>query len=422
MAALLRHAPVRALRRSPGLSALMIVTLAFGLAVWVTTYAVAQSFEQDPMRDVANLWRVELVRHTELREILRGTDMGFVSELPSLMLSPREVEELSRTAIPARVAAVTSADLPFEAPNEPPRLAGARFAGRDAFALFGIRLVAGRAFEEEKRELLISEEDARRWFGGSGQALRKTLRVAGEEWQVTGVVAAGAAVGRRMHRSDDAADPELWVPFADAVRLGVLPFSRHPGPRTTPAANGDFYFASLWVELPDEGAIGRFRSRLERWAAAHPDAGVPRIRRYQEWSGFLGAPPPYRVFELFGAVTLAACCLTLARLFSTRNRLHLRDIALRRALGASRLSLLGDALFEGFVIVAAGVFAGVLLGIGALQLLGVALPFLSNPAGLQRSSLVFGSAVGLVVGLGAALLPAWRASAEPPARGLKVAA
>src|SRR5437868_15132344 len=95
-ASFLRLAPVRALRRSPGLNALIVATLAFGLAVWLTTHAMAASFERDPARGTADLWRVELVRYPELREILAGTDMQFASEPPSPVLTAADVKDLSR--------------------------------------------------------------------------------------------------------------------------------------------------------------------------------------------------------------------------------------------------------------------------------------------------------------------------------------
>ncbi len=421
-ASFLRLAPVRALGRSPGLNALIVATLAFGLAVWLTTHALAASFERDPSRGTAGLWRVELVRYPQIREILAGTDMQFVSELPSLVLSPAEVEDLSRPPDPVRSAAVTTAEVPFEEPGGGPRTSWVRFAGRDALALFSVRLAAGRVFDDGKRELLVSEQGAQRWFGGSAAAVGRKLRVCGEEWAIAGVVAADAGVGRRMHLTDDAGEDALWMPFGDAVRLGVLPFQRHPAPRTTKTANGDFYFASLWVELPDAAAVERFRGWLARWSAAHPGAGAPRIRRYQEWSGVLGTPPAYRAVELFGAATLAACCLTLVRLFHTRNRLHERDIALRRAVGASRRSLLGEALVEAGVIVGVAALGGVVLAAGALDLLDLTMPGQNDSIALSGWSAVAGGAIGVAAGIVAAVLPAWRACAQPPARALRGAA
>ncbi|HET9599630.1 MAG TPA: FtsX-like permease family protein [Anaeromyxobacteraceae bacterium] len=421
MASLLRHAPVRALRRSPALTALMVATLAFGLAVWLTAHSVVWSLERDPMRDVAGLWRVELVRHPELRDILRGTDMASSAELPQMVLSPAEVESLSRSGVPARTAAVTSGELPIEAHDGRPAIAAAIFVDGDAFSLFAIRLAAGRPFEEGRRELLLSERDATARFGGAAGALARDVVVAGETWRVAGVVASGAAEGRRLHVADRPADPVLWMPFPAALRLGVLPARRHPAPRTGPATgpNGDFAFASLWLELADADAVSRMRAWLGAWAAAHPGAGAPRLRRYQEWSGVLGSPPAYRVLELLGALTLGACSLTLARLFHTRQRLHQLDVALRRALGATRTALLRDALVEGAAIAAGGVVAGLLLAAGALQLLDAAVPVQGASLALKGSRVAFGVLVGVGVGLAAALVPAWRISAEPPARALR---
>src|SRR4051812_24294579 len=197
---LLRLAPVRALRRAPALNAMILATLAFGLSVWLAANAMASSFEVDPMRNAAHLFRVELVRYPELREILRGTDMQSGAEMPSLVLSPGEVEELSRSSIPVRTAAATTAEVPFEEPGTGVvRMGFARFAGRDAFEMFAVRLAAGRVFEEGANEVLVSEGDARRWFGGSAAAVGRTLRVCGEDRRISGVVATGAAAGRRMH-------------------------------------------------------------------------------------------------------------------------------------------------------------------------------------------------------------------------------
>jgi putative ABC transport system permease protein len=204
--------------------------------------------------------------------------------------------------------------------------------------------------------------------------------------------------------------------------LGVLPFQRHAAARTTSAANGDFDFASLWVELPDAASVARFRELLGRWSAAHPAAGFPRIRSYQQWSGVVGTPWAYRVVELFGAATLAACCLTLVRLFHTRNRLHERDIALRRAVGASRRSLLGEALVEAGVIVGVAALCGVLLAAGALEFLDLTMPSQIVSFAMSASSAVVGVAIGVVAGIVAALLPAWRACAQQPARALRAAA
>ncbi len=401
---------------------MIVATLAFGVSVWLTSFAMAWSFEFDPMRDSARLWRVELVRYTDIGKILRGTDMASASELPSLVLSPAEVEDLSRSPIPTRSAAVTAGELPFEEPGPGHvRIGWARFAGRDAFGLFGVRLAAGRLFDEDKNELLISESDAGRWFGGPEQAVGRTLRLSGAEWRVAGVVAAQAAVARRMHLADSGGEDVLWIPFRDVLRLGVLPVERHPAPRDAAFANGDFAFASLWVELRDAAAVEQYREWLGRWSAAHRSAGVPRIRRYQEWSGVLGTPPAYQVVKLFGVVTLAACCLTLVRLFHTRNRLHARDIALRRALGASRRSLLGESLAEAALIVAVAALAGVLLAAAGLQLINLALAARNVGFTLPVQRAVAGGAIGMVAGILAAILPAWRACAAPPARALRAA-
>ncbi|GAA0807021.1 ABC transporter permease [Spirilliplanes yamanashiensis] len=132
-----------------------------------------------------------------------------------------------------------------------------------------------------------------------------------------------------------------------------------------------------------------------------------------------------RILLGFAAVALFVGIFLILNTFSIIVAQRTRELALLRALGANRRQVIGSVLVEALVIgfvaailgLAAGVGAGAALawafgtfGAGGLQLAGVGLPM---------SAVVSAFAVGVVVTVVAAVLPAIRASRIPPVAALQ---
>jgi putative ABC transport system permease protein len=405
--------------RTPGLTALVVLTLSFGLAVWLVTNSARRSFEEDPLQHVTGLYRVELVRFEEFGRALAGTDMRMVSQTPKLILSEAEVRSFSSSPIPSRVAPITAATLPALPDGRTPSQERARFVGHHAFDLFGLRLSAGRPLSADAardRELVLSNEAARSWFGGESSALGRRVQLNGAPWTVVGVLVDQAAAGRRLHFTDGVTDPALWLPFEAAAAMNVVPSTRH----AAPAAAGGMLHASLWVELPTTAAVEAYTQFARQTAAAQGlPAGSVRLRSYREWSGVLGAPPAYRVFELFGVVVLIACAASVVRLLHTRFRMRAGELAIRRAIGAARIDVFGELLCEAALISMLGAVAGVLLSAGMLAALVLVFPVDAAMIRLSPDRILAGLGIGLGVGLLAAVVPAWRLCREPVAHALR---
>ena len=128
----------------------------------------------------------------------------------------------------------------------------------------------------------------------------------------------------------------------------------------------------------------------------------------------------------FAGVALFVGVFLIINTFSIIVAQQTRELALIRAIGASRRQVLGSVLFEAIVI---GLVASVLglaagLGVGA-SLAALAASFSTVPmAGVAMpvSALVGGLAIGVLVTVVAALLPAIRASRIPPVAALQEAA
>lgn len=121
----------------------------------------------------------------------------------------------------------------------------------------------------------------------------------------------------------------------------------------------------------------------------------------------------------FAAVTLFVSAFLIWNTFTIVVAQRTRELALLRAVGASRrqvaAAVIGEGLVVGVAASAVGIGAGVLLGIGLQRLivsLGVALPL--NDVVFQTRTAVLGLAVGLGVTLVSVIGPARRATSVPP--------
>jgi putative ABC transport system permease protein len=95
---------------------------------------------------------------------------------------------------------------------------------------------------------------------------------------------------------------------------------------------------------------------------------------------------------------------------------RIREIGVRRALGATRRDILGQFLAEAAMIGLGGGIAGILLGIA----LSIAIEQLAGVRTLiSVTSIAVAFAVSLVVGVVFGIMPAWRASRQDPVVSLR---
>jgi putative ABC transport system permease protein len=127
---------------------------------------------------------------------------------------------------------------------------------------------------------------------------------------------------------------------------------------------------------------------------------------------------------IFGAIALLVGTFVISNTFSILVAQRTRELALLRALGASRAQVLGSVLLEASVIGAISAVIG-LFG-GLLMAKGVTAGISASGAQLPNSSLVIAPntivlslVIGLVVTLLASLLPAVRATRVPPLAALR---
>jgi putative ABC transport system permease protein len=299
--------------------------------------------------------------------------------------------------------------------GEPERVPVARVTA-GYFEVLGVTPVIGRGFRPEEnvagnhRVAVLSHGLWQRRFAGDLDLVGRSVQVNGFAYTVVGVLPAdfrplgSLAFGERV---------ELWRPLApddnqtggrDSRNLRVVG-RLNPG-------------VSLDQAREELAATARV---LER---THPDTnqgrGVALVPLREQV--VRGARPA--LLLLLGAVALVllSACTNVANMLLARAGGRRGELAIRRALGASRRHLVAELVGEGLLLGLLGGVAGAFLaygGIHALVALGPGdIPRLDE-IGVDLRVLGFTLALSLGAGLLVGFAPAWYASSVDPGEGLR---
>jgi putative ABC transport system permease protein len=225
----------------------------------------------------------------------------------------------------------------FTGGGDAERLSGMRVSA-DYFEVTGARLALGRPIQREdepRSVVLISHGLWQRRFGGTPDAIGKSMVLNGEAFTIVGIL-----------RPDFVAlvrDAEIVVPYSPATDVRrknrAQAFLRviarlHPGITVTQATD-------------DLNAIDK-RLREEYPESHGADTGVRVVPLHQEVSG----PSSSMLWLLVGAVVLVllVACANIANLFLVRGTAYRRELAVRAALGASRSRIVGQLLAEALML------------------------------------------------------------------------
>ena len=387
---------VRSFRKSPALTASIVLTLALCIGATTAIFSVVYTVLFRPL-PFADPGQILLVRTT-------WKDMGSSFSVGNWADVKRQATTFEHF-VPAYGESFNLAGS-----DTPENVDGAR-VGADYFALLGVRPALGRSFLPEEAApgradvVLLSDGIWRRRFGAEPGVVGREVRLDGRPHTVIGVMP--AAMDYTLF------DEELWVPTA-----------------FTPAqlAMHDEHYLTVLGRLKPGVAAARAEAEMRslgRWLeTTYPkdnrDRAIVMAPLMEE---LVGDYRP-RLFVLLGAVgfVLLIACANIANLLLARGAARSREIAIRAAIGAGRGHLLRQALTESLVLAGAGGLLGLLAGYWGVSLLAALGPEdVPRLAQARVDGPVLAFALGLTVlsGLAFGLAPALRTAARLPHEALK---
>ena len=344
----------RALLRSPGFTTTAILALAVGIgantAVVSIVYAIV--LRPLPFADPARLVRIYETNHAQ------GLERGDVSAGTFEQIRAR-ASTLDSMALFMDREWLLSFGSGSVAEMESVRGA---IVSPSLFPMLGVAPVLGRTFRAEQDqpppygdsdETIISHGLWQRRFGGHADVIGRTLQLEGRRrLTIVGVMPAGF---------DFPARTEYWRNLVFRRVIG-------PDERATRYLEG---IARLkpGVTIEDARAdLGAIAAQLAiEYPASNAGYGV-RIDRLDEVATGGMAPALLMILGAVGCVLLIACA-NVANLMLARATTKTKEIAIRAALGATRLRLLRERMLECAMLAGAGALGGLVLGYWGLRTL-----------------------------------------------------
>ena len=388
----------RTLVKSPGFTAVAVLTLGLGIGANASIFSVVHAVLLRPLP-----FR-EPERLVELGESREDRGWSFTSFTHANFW---DLEDQSRSF--ESVGAIRNGSINLTGFDFPERLSlGAVSAG--FFRTLGVTPVAGRLFVAgedaagaDVRKAILSNGLWARRFGSDPGIVGRTISLDGSGYLVLGVLPRG----------------EPWLNAADVFV---------PLQRTTPADRGSFELQMVGRLAP---GVTPERARTELAGLARgittrfPDEAKGLGFAMEPSSRWIASDGLRRaLWVLLGAVgfLLLIACVNLANLSLAKATGRIRERALRSALGASRGRLVRQALTESMLLSGVGAMAGLLLALGVIRVLGSldpgGIPRLDQ-VGLNLPVLGFTALATVMTGLVTGIIPALHAAQHTPGSALR---
>jgi predicted permease len=311
------------------------------------------------------------------------------------------------------VAITIGASFNLTGDGAPEHIDGARVSS-SFFSVFGAKTMIGRELLPEEDEpgkpqtVILSYGFWQRRFGADPEVLNKTLHLNGNPFIIVGVMRADFTLNKEVMpavNGIEKADLLLPLPMSESARSN--------------RGNEDFnIFAKLKPGVTRVQAQAEMNVIAERMKQQYPgnypaNGGltISVVPLLEQVVGDIGQALPI----LFGAVVfvLLIACANVANLLLARATIRQKEIAIRTAVGASRLRIFRQLLTESLALALTGGLAGLglaLLAVKALRLFAPEnIPRL-HEIGIDMRVMTFTFAIALLTGVVFGLIPALRAS------------
>ena len=390
---------LRSLLKRPGFTAIALLALALGIGANTAIFSLVNAVILQPLpyRDPDRLISVYGTRNRSTQGSVGPTDF---------------LDYRSQNKTFEQFAASGSMMLPMNltGSGEPERLNASIITG-NYFDTFGVRPALGRGFSLENEKTgqdhvtVLSHAFWQTRFGGDPNIVNKTINLDGKAYEVLGVMPAEVVLPQPA---------QLWVP----INFDADPEMKMRNARFLRGIGRLKEGVTLDQAQTDTDLIA---AQLEQ---QYPDSNTGWSLRLIPLREILVGGSRTMLFILFGAVgfVLLIACANVANLLLVRAAARQKEIAMRTALGASRLRIIRQMITESLLLAIFGGALGALLAVAGVKLLVSfsedSIPRTANVK-IDATVLAFTLLISLATGLLFGLAPAIRTMKENLVDALK---
>lgn len=405
---------LRRLRRSPGFAAIVVTTIALGIAATTTIFSLVDGvlLRPLPFPDADRLVSLQTLERVDTPDHSRGAGV-----VPNDTSYPNFYDWRTLNKSFSSIAAYQTGGIVFASQSGAPaqRINGAEVSA-GFFATLGVLPAFGRDFQpaDEQagvRTVVLSHDFWSNNFSADRSILGRTILINDTPHTVVGIMPAGFSFPISN------SPPALWLNSGREAE-GTNPSAQQRG------YNQLSVVGRLRPGVTVAKAKAEMDSIAQQLAARYPDndakeTGVSVVPQLQDLVG--DVQTPLRILFAAVACLLLIVCANVAGLLLTRTSIRRNEFAIRAAIGASRVQILRQLIVESLILALAGGAVGLLITTVTLRFLPSFLP-----ASLPRASeisanpeiFLFAIGISLLTGLLFGVFPAWQASHQDPAKSL----
>jgi putative ABC transport system permease protein len=425
---------VRSLRRNPALTALMVLTLAVGVAASVSTLTILHMMSSDPIPQKSSRLFVPLIDNGPVEGYTPGEDPE------DIQISYKDALNLLKGGQGVRRTALYGVSAPVQPPRadiQPFNLTGLA-PTRDFFAMFDVPFLHGQAWTEQDDArgadvVVLSREIAEKLYGDA-DPVGQRITLMGFPFTIVGVIDNWMPLPRFYRLNGGVrygAGEEFFIPLATSIRHevthnGSMSCSGNPGAGFAARLASECTWITVWFETASAADRADLQAWLDNYAADQRRLGrlkrnaQNRLYDVPEWLVYtkvVGKDSKLQTWLAFGF--LALCLVNTIGLLLAKFSVRAAEIGVRRALGASRAEIFRQFLIETSVVGLVGGVLGLVLAFGALALIGMQGKQTAAVAHMDWQMLIVTFVISVGAAILAGLLPTWRACQVTPAIQLK---